>query len=170
MHTLRVVLSASIALSSWENQTTGYPSIVAFSSFAVASSHIFGVLLSCLQLVSYGCSTVTHSPVPGTQWTHKKYLWSKYPLPKSRCSSLALVSFFTNMIFNNHIHTRNSNYGPFVGVSQALALGPYAFHHQTHIPSLLIYLFTSPKSVSILSIYPDTLFLSLLLSSMPRSG
>ena len=121
---------------------------------------------------------MTHSPVPGTQWTLNRYLWSEYPSLKYRHFSLALFSFFSNLIFNSHIHSHSSRYSLFGDVSRALGLN--AFHCQTHVPSLLVYFSTwlysdisipaSPKSASIHSADTDTPFLVVLLSIKPRSG
>lgn len=178
IHKLKVVFSAFVDLSSSKETE---PLALFLLDFLV----LWYLLLPCFQgslLLSptnpSGYSTVTHSPVPSAQWTCNMYSWSEYPSLKYKCFHLAFFSFFTNMIFNNHIHTHSSNYSLFVAISQALALGPNAFQYQTHILSLLVYLSkwlysdtskpASPESVSIHSTDPDTSFLALLLSSMPR--
>lgn len=106
VHKLQVVFSAFIVLPSSEETEplATLPSKLSYPLVFV-TSHISRDLFFYFQLVSSGCSTVTHSPVPATQQTLQKYMWSEYPSLKHAWFSLALFFFFTNMIFNNHPFT-----------------------------------------------------------------
>lgn len=166
-----VVFSAYTALSSALKKPNHWPpSFLTFLSFGVSYSHICRVPFFYFQLVSSGCSTMTHSAMPGTQWTLKS-------ICGVNIHPLNLGVFLQPSFPSSHTWTSafTHPYSPFADVSRALALGPRASQRQTHLPSRLIDLSTwlysdtsnpaSPKSASVHLTAPNTPFPALLRSS-----